>query len=140
MRKSTLSAIVLILTLTGPLSAVELSLEEALAMAERNNRTIQLARLDVESAQAEKTAAYATAFPKVNASAGLAHEFLEQAVGSPFPPDNTFQVGAALNQTLFDLRVFYAITASRALNQFTDYRYEQVRQQVASLTVEQLSQ
>jgi outer membrane protein len=129
MRKSTLSAIVLGLALTGSLSAIELSLEEAVAMAGQNNRTIQLARLDVESAQADKTAAYATAFPKVSASAGLAHEFLDQPEISPFPPDNSFQVGVTLNQTLFDLRVLYAITASQALNRFTGYRYEATRQQ-----------
>ncbi len=130
MRRLILSVGVLSFALTSLLSAMELNLQTAIAMAEQNNRTIQLAKLDVQAAQAEKTGAYATAFPKVSASAGLEHEFLEQEAGG-FPAyENTFQVGVVLDQTLFDLRVLYAITASRALNQFSDFQYEATRQQV----------
>ena len=131
MKRLILIVSVLGFALTSPLSAMELSLSEALDMAEQNNRTIQLARLDVSTARAEKTAAYATAFPTVGASAALEHECLEQEVGGFIPAyENTYQLGAVLDQTLFDLRVLYAITASRALNRLSDLQYEATRQRV----------
>ncbi|UCF97044.1 MAG: TolC family protein [Spirochaetaceae bacterium] len=133
MRALILSVFILVVAQTGPLPARELDLQSVIALAEQNNRTIQLAKLDVQMAQAEKKGAYATAFPRVSTSFGLEHEFLDQSGGITPAYNNTFQLGAILDQTLFDMRVLYAITASRALNQFTDFQYETTRQRIITV-------
>jgi outer membrane protein TolC len=131
MRRAILAITALLIAIGIPLSAVELGLEDILAMAEKNNKIIKLAQLEVQSASAEKAAAYASAFPSINANFGYNRELLEQEV-IPFIPgyDNQLRIDTTLDQILFDMRVMYAIQAARSLNQYSQDQYEAVRQSV----------
>lgn len=131
MRRAILAITALLIAIGIPLSAVELGLEDILAMAEKNNKIIQLAQLEVQSASAEKAAAYAGAFPSINANAGYNRVLLDQEESPSIPAyDNQLRLGTTLDQILFDMRVMYAIEAARSLNQYSQYQYEAVRQSV----------
>jgi outer membrane protein TolC len=127
------------------LSAKEYDLQTVLRLAEENNKQIQLAQADLKTAAAEKMNAFSAAFPEIDVTGGYNRNLKEnvfyfviedQATGEKVTQSfrtsfaNEFRLNAVLKQTLFSFQVGYAITAARYFDHFTNYNFENIRQQV----------
>jgi outer membrane protein TolC len=127
------------------LFANDYDLRTVLKMAEENNKQIQLAQADLKTAAAEKSNAFAAAFPQIDVNAGYNRNLKENifyfVAPNPITGEleiqsfqtsfkNEFRMTAVLKQTLFSFQVGYAIQAAKYFDQFTNYNYENIRRQI----------
>jgi outer membrane protein len=111
-----------------PAGALDLDADAFIKRVDAYSRQLELARLDVTSADAARQAARAGALPRLTASLFYGREALELSDVSQY--QNTLQVSAQAQQNLFNMSVFYALRASALLDKMTGAGVEATRQQV----------
>ncbi len=128
--KVTMLAACLMAAASAAAPALELDFGAFVDKVAASSRALRLARLDVSSAEADKTSAVAAALPRVGASAGYGRELL--ALTSPYqvPFHNQLQAGATVSQNILNLSVLYAVRASGYLDDMGREQLEAVRQAV----------
>lgn len=125
-------------------AAQTLSLDEAIDLALKRNKSISVARLAVSRAESQVREAYGTALPSVNFSAGFNHNiqlpvffFPNPATGQVAPLrfglTNGYNVTTQIQQILFNSSVITAISASQL---YSDAAEAQLRAAVAEVVTE----
>lgn len=121
-----------------------LSLDEAIDLALRRNKTISVARLAVSRAESQVREAFGTAMPSVNFSAGFNHNiqlpvfFFPNPVTGQVAPlrfglTNGYNVTTQVQQILFNSSVITAISASQL---YSDAAEAQLHAAVAEVVTE----
>jgi outer membrane protein TolC len=129
---------------TVSLAAESLSLDDAIELALKRNKSISVARLGVSRAESQVREAYGTALPSVNFSAGLNHNiqlpvfFFPNPVTGQVAPlrfglTNGYNVTTQVQQILFNSSVITAISASQL---YSDAAEAQLRAAVAEVVTE----
>ena len=123
-----------------------MSLDQAIDVALRQNKNVQIARLAVDKADAQVTEATGNALPSINLSAQYNRNlqvpvFFVPDFNNPSGDlqaiqaglDNSYSVGANFSQILFNSAVFTGIGASRI---YADAAREQYKASVADVVTE----
>ncbi len=129
-----------------PAQATEYSIDQFLELVEQNSKDLELARQEVETAEAEKSEARSLALPHINASAGYqrnlkdTYMFMDMsAMGGEgvekfrMNKENNYSFGISARQTIFSGQVFNAIKAAGQYQRLVDQSYESARQQIMTL-------
>lgn len=122
----------------------ELSLEQAIDIALRQNKSILVAKLNVQRAESQVREAYGSAMPSVNVSAGFNHNiqlpvfFFPNAMTGEVVPirvgeTNVYSMTAQIQQILFNGQV---ITAIQTSNIYTDATKAQLDASIAEVVTE----
>jgi len=125
------------------------SLEEAVAIALRNNRQLQVSRLDLATAEEQVDEAYGALAPTVDASAGYTRNvkvpsaYLPAFIFDPEAPpdelipvqfgaDNQWSAGVTVDQPLFDAAVLIGVSTSDKFRGLSREALRGTAQQVAT--------
>lgn len=117
------------------------SIDRAVEIGLRNNRNLQVSRLDLATAEKQVKEAYGGLFPEIDGSVGyqrnlqVPQTFLPGAIFDPtLPPDslvpvqfgadNVWTAGLSLNQPLFDAALFTGVSTA---GKFRGYQREVLR-------------
>ncbi len=122
-----------------------LSLDEAIEIAVKQNKNLQIAKLGVQKAEAQVREAIGNALPSLNLSAGYNYNiqlpvffFPDPATGSVTPVrfglTNAYTVNAQLQQVLFNSAVFTGIGASKIYEHAAEAQLNAVVAEVVSET------
>lgn len=117
-------ALLLISPIYGFGQVTSLTLDEAIALAVRNNKEVEVARLGVNKADSRVDEAFSGALPALNVSANYARNlqvpvfFIPMGEGDALVPvrvglNNSYQLSFQVQQVLFNTAVFTGISASR---------------------------
>ena len=102
----------------------EISLDEAIEIALKQNKNITVAKLNVRKAESQVVEAYGTAMPSLNVSAGFNHNIQLPVFFFPAGPNgevapirigqtNVYSMTAQVQQILFNGAVITAIQSSK---------------------------
>lgn len=108
------TALALAMAVVQGVHGLELDAESFVRRVDAHSRELELARLDIGTANAERQSARSRAFPRVDASAAYAREALDQPVGLPSYSNNV-QLSGTMSQTLFDMKISRALPEVRRL-------------------------
>jgi outer membrane protein TolC len=137
------------LSLTG-LSSEDLNLADYMRLVENNSKDLKSAEIDQKLAGVQTSLASSAARPIISASAGYARNFIDidtvvaytatdpdgsgtsylNYVDYPYNYNNEFTAALGVQQTLFSMKVFKAIEASRKYAELTGTIYEATRQAI----------
>lgn len=130
----------------GTAQTVSLSIDDAVALAMRQNKELQIVKLSVQKADAQVNQALGTALPSVNLSAQYNRNvkppvffipnFQNPSAGlQPIQAglDNAYTVSATASQVIFNSAVFRGIGASKI---YADAARQQLRATAASVATE----
>jgi len=119
-------------------SVIVLDLNKVIELALKNNYDVRLARKDVEKAQSQIDEAYSSVWPSINGTADYTRNVKSPVLfippNTPFNPssspqtislgaDNSYNLRATLNQTLFSLKVNTAINIAN--DYYSYYRFSE---------------
>jgi outer membrane protein TolC len=119
-------------------SVIVLDLNKVIELSLKNNYDVRLARKDVEKAQSQINEAYSSVWPSINGTADYTRNVKSPVLflppNTPFNPsstpqtislgaDNSYNISATLNQTLFSLKVNTAI--SIANDYYSFYKFSE---------------
>lgn len=141
LNKINISILLIILIIPQLLiSQSNISLEEAIETAVKNSQELEIAKFDVEKAEADVDEAFGFALPQLNLSANFTHNVKPlqfYIAGGLFPgtggdegrfvtasADNQFDSRLELTQTLFNSAVFRSISASDNYADAAKERYD----------------
>ena len=130
------------------LNARELSLREYMTLVEKNSRALYEADIDRELAAVQEKLAGSATRPMISAGAGYTRNLLEITIPAaayatgpntdgnydlvymdvPYNSNNDFSANVAVQQLLFDAKVFRALKASRQYKELTGTIFEATRQ------------
>lgn len=122
----------------------QLSLDEAIEIALKQNKSIVVAKLNVKKAESQVVEAYGTAMPSLNVSAGFNHNIQLPVFFFPAGPNgevapirigqtNVYSMTAQVQQILFNGAVITAIQSSKL---YTDAATAQLDAAVAEVVTE----
>lgn len=122
----------------------EISLDEAIEIALKQNKNITVAKLNVRKAESQVVEAYGTAMPSLNVSAGFNHNIQLPVFFFPAGPNgevapirigqtNVYSMTAQVQQILFNGAVITAIQSSKL---YTDAATAQLDAAVAEVVTE----
>jgi len=139
MKKSLLLIFGFFLLLGNGFGAEKLTLEDFLNLVKEHNKDIKLAEKNLETAQAMKKEAWATALPKLNAQATYNRNLLTNFIYIDFPDfetgitstqkfkmsfNNEYRLNAILSQPVFSFKIGNALRAAKRFEKTTDYAYK----------------
>jgi outer membrane protein TolC len=146
MRKHVGIALVILLCLVHQSTAGtrDLSLDEAIEIALKQNKNILVAKLSVQKAESQVTEAYGSAMPSVSFNAGFNHNIQLPVFFFPSPitgevaplrigQTNVYSMTAQVQQVLFNGAVFTAVQSSKL---YTDAATAQLDAAVAEVVTE----
>ena len=117
-------------------------LQSFLALVEKNSKDLQIARKELDMAQAIKKEAWATALPKIFAQGDYKRNVLENYLYVDFPGmgkqkfkisrNNEFRFNTVLQQTLFSFKVGDALTAAKQYQKLSGYVYDAQHQGIVT--------
>jgi outer membrane protein len=122
----------------------DLSLDEAIEIALKQNKNILVAKLNVQKAESQVTEAYGSAMPSVSVNAGFNHNIQLPVFFFPSPitgevaplrigQTNVYSMTAQVQQVLFNGAVFTAVRSSKL---YTDAATAQLDAAVAEVVTE----
>jgi outer membrane protein TolC len=122
----------------------DLSLDEAIEIALKQNKNILVAKLNVQKAESQVTEAYGSAMPSVSFNAGFNHNIQLPVFFFPSPitgevaplrigQTNVYSMTAQVQQVLFNGAVFTAVRSSKL---YTDAATAQLDAAVAEVVTE----
>lgn len=122
-----------------------ITLDEAIEIALKQNKSIVAAQLTVDKSQAQVTEAYGSALPSLNVSAGFNHNILLPVFFFPNPATgvvaplkfgltNTYSVSAQVQQILFNGAVMAGIQASKVYTDAAEAQLDAVTAEVVTET------
>jgi outer membrane protein TolC len=146
MRKHVGIALVILLCVVHQSTAGtrDLSLDEAIEIALKQNKNILVAKLSVQKAESQVTEAYGSAMPSVSFNAGFNHNIQLPVFFFPSPitgevaplrigQTNVYSMTAQVQQVLFNGAVFTAVQSSKL---YTDAATAQLDAAVAEVVTE----
>jgi outer membrane protein TolC len=126
-------------------SVITLNINQVIDLALKNNYDVKLARKDVERAESQIDEAYSSVWPSINGTAeynrNIKSPVLFLPPNTPFNPssspqtislgaDNSYNISASLNQTLFSLKVNTAISIANDYYNFYKYSEKSTEDEV----------
>lgn len=148
MRSQINKTILIFILLASVCFADSYNLEQFIRLVEQNSKDLQMAKKDLEMADAQYREALSTALPRIFAEATYNRNLAKMFLYVDFPDmesgeittqkfqmsyNNDFNAMAMLQQTLFSLQVGNALTAANQYEMMTDYIYEYSHQTILTI-------